>query len=115
MQHLKMTLEILRKNQLYAKRSKCHFGCREISYLGHLIYGQGVKANSKKLQSMKNWRLPNSIKALKAFLGLIGYYRRFIKGYGVIVGPLTRMLKKDQFQLSEESKQVFHKLKDVVT
>ncbi|XP_041011475.1 uncharacterized mitochondrial protein AtMg00860-like [Juglans microcarpa x Juglans regia] len=113
--HLQVTFEILRQHKLYAKRSKCHFGCKEIGYLGHLILAEGVRADPDKLLATKDGPLPKSLKGLKGFLGLTGYYRWFIKGYGGIASPLTQMLKKDAFKWSEEARMTFHKLKEAVT
>jgi hypothetical protein len=94
--HLKTTLEVLRAHQLFAKKCKCRFGCSEIDYLGHLISAERVKANRKKLKlsAMVEWPKPKSLKALRGFLGLIGYYRKFVRGYGSIAAPLTNLLKK---------------------
>lgn len=72
MRYLELTLEILRKHQLFAKRFKCQFGCREIVYLGHLISGQGVRADPKKLKAMFDRLRPRNLKALRGFLGLTG-------------------------------------------
>jgi hypothetical protein len=107
LQHLKLTLEILRGNQLFAKRSKCKFACSEIDYLGHIISAEGVKADSKKLSAMVEWPRPKSLKALRGFLGLTRYYRKFIKGYGSIAAPLTDLLKKNAFLWSEVAEQAF--------
>lgn len=74
--------------------SKCEFGKSEVAYLGHLIFGQGVRANPEKLKAMVEWPKPNSIKALRGFLGLTGYYRMFIKGYRVIIAFLIELFKK---------------------
>ena len=82
LQHLKIVLELLLQHQLYAKRSKCVFGCSEVKYLGHIISGQGVSTNLRKIATMVAWPSPTSIKALKGFLGLTNYYRKFIQNYG---------------------------------
>jgi len=77
-EHLRITLDLLRTNQLFAKRSKCRFGCREVEYLGHIISAEGVSADPGKIKAMGGWPFPTTIKALRGFLGLTGYYRKFI-------------------------------------
>lgn len=74
---------------------KCKFGVEEIEYLGYVILGSGMKANPSKIASMLEWPIPTSLKALGAFLGLTGYYRKFIRHYGIIAAPLTVLLKKN--------------------
>jgi hypothetical protein len=88
LKHLKVVLELLQHHRLYAKLSKCHFGCQEVEYLGHVISEDGVKANPNKIDAMLKWPVPKNPKALRGFLGLTGYYRKFVKGYGGIVAPL---------------------------
>lgn len=88
-EHLKEVFEILRTHQLYVKLSKCEFSSKQVEYLGHLISSEGVAADYQKIKSMLEWPRPASAKALRGFLGLTGYYRRFVKGYGVISKPLT--------------------------
>lgn len=105
--HLKTTLRILQDQQLYAKRSKCAFGLESIEYLGHIISGQGVAADSNKIKCMIDWPSPKTIKALRGFLGLTGYYRKFVKGYGVLSKPLTELLKKGKFQWTDETEIAF--------
>jgi hypothetical protein len=114
-QHLKLTLEVLRAHQLFAKRSKCKFGCSEIDYLGHLISAEGVKADGKKLVVMAEWPRPQSLKALRGFLGLTGYYRKFVKGYGSIAAPLTDLLKKNAFGWNTKAEEAFVALKEAMT
>jgi hypothetical protein len=92
--NLKITLKELRAHQLFAKKSMCRLGCSEIDYLGHLISAEGMKVDGKKLSAMVEWPKPKSLKALRGFLGLIRYYRKFIRGYEVIATPLIDLLKK---------------------
>ncbi|XP_042972766.1 uncharacterized protein LOC122304569 [Carya illinoinensis] len=113
--HLQLTFDILRANQLYAKLSKCAFACLEVAYLGHLISGQGVRADPEKIKAMLNWPPPQSLKALRGFLGLTGYYRRFVKGYEAITATLTNLLKKDSFTWDETAQAAFDKLKTAMS
>ena len=96
-QHLQLTLKVLRKNQLFSKRSKCKFGCSKIDYLGHLISAKRVKAYGNKLSAVVDWPRPKTLKALRGFLGLTGYYHKFVNGYGSITASLTDLLKKNAF------------------
>lgn len=100
LQHLQVTLNILRQHQLYARMSKCIFGSKEVEYLGHIISEQGVSIDPKKINAMVDWPTPGSVKVLRGFLGLTGYYRRFVKGYGQIRKPLTELFKKNAFSWS---------------
>ena len=81
LQHLRSVLELLQQHQLYAKKSKCAFGCSKVEYLRHIIFGQGVSIDPRKIAAMEAWLIPTSLKALKGVLGLTGYYRKFIKNY----------------------------------
>jgi hypothetical protein len=91
--HLRQVLRVLKTHQLYAKKSKCRFGVGVIDYLGHFISKQGVSTDPSKITTMSNWPTPSTIKCLMGFLGLTGYYRKFIRGYWVIVAPLTALLR----------------------
>jgi len=113
--HLQTVLQVLVQHHLFAKLSKCRFAESEIEYLGHLISQHGVRADPSKLDAMISWPLPRSIKALRGFLGLISYYRKFIRNYGLIAAPLTTLLKKNSFVWSSAATQAFEALKEVVT
>jgi hypothetical protein len=113
--HLDTVLGVLKTNCLYAKASKCRFGVLEIDYLGHLISSQGVRADPFKLDSMLQWPLLYSIKSLQGFLGLTGYYQKFIRGYGVIAAPLTALFKKNSFYWNPLATATLNKLKEAVT
>lgn len=113
--HLTLVMQLLEKHKLYAKKSKCAFGVSQVEYLGHIISGEGVKTDPKKIRSMIEWPQPKNLKALRGFLDLTGYYRRFIKGYRVIAKPLTQLLKKDAFKWNTEAEEAFNKLKLLMT
>ena len=111
LQHLRQALELLRQHTLYAKASKCSFGKPQVEYLGHIITIHGVSTDPKKVAAMEEWPVPRTIKELRGFLGLIGYYRRFVKNYGPLSKPLTNLLKKNSFGWNEEAQQAFNALK----
>ncbi|CAA0830191.1 Uncharacterized mitochondrial protein AtMg00860 [Striga hermonthica] len=114
-EHLRIVLQLLRDNTLYAKQSKCQFGDPTVEYLGHIISAEGVSTDPKKIQSMLLWPTPTTVKKLRGFLGLTGYYRRFIKGYGEISKPLTLLLRKNQFHWGKEADEAFSRLKKAMT
>ncbi|KAL0331636.1 UNVERIFIED_CONTAM: Transposon Ty3-G Gag-Pol polyprotein [Sesamum angustifolium] len=111
LQQLQLTLEVLRKNQLFAKRSKYDFGKQSVEYLGHIISVNGVATDPSKVECMKSWPLPKDVKGLRGFLGLTGYYRKFLKDYGTISRPLTELLKKDGFLWMDSAPAAFERLK----
>ncbi|XP_028208461.1 uncharacterized protein LOC114391685 [Glycine soja] len=91
--HLQQVLQLLLDNHFYAKLSKCNFGVCSVDYLGHIISGNGVQADLTKVQDILAWPTPKSLTALRAFLGLTGFYRRFVQHYATIAGPLQIYLK----------------------
>ncbi|XP_028788525.1 uncharacterized protein LOC114744523 [Neltuma alba] len=95
--------------------SKCSFGQRKIEYLGHIVSEKGVEMDGRKIQAIRQWPSPKNVTQLKGFLGLSGYYRRFIKGYANIADPLTRLLAKDAFKWDDQAQSAFERLKDVLT
>lgn len=102
--HLQAVFDIMKHHKLYAKGSKCAFGVLEVEYLGHFISAAGVAIDPKKIDDVKAWIIPTTVKQLRGFLGLAGYYRRFIRGFGVISRPLIIW--------HEEATTAFEKLKE---
>lgn len=111
---MKTVLEALRNNQLYAKKSKCTFTATKINYLGHVISRQGVEMDPAKIEAINNWPIPKNIKELRGFLGWIGYYIRFIKGYGILSKPLIELLKNNKFSWNENSTAAFQRLRSMM-
>lgn len=82
MNQLRKVLELLKEHKLLVNKKKCTFGQTRLEYLGHIIFEEGVKVDPEKLRVMKEWPIPKNLKEFRGFLGLTGYYRRFVKGYG---------------------------------
>ncbi|KAK2449583.1 hypothetical protein QL285_008768 [Trifolium repens] len=93
-EHLRIVLEILREKQLYAKFSKCEFWLSEVKFLGHAISQGGVSVDPSKVEAVLNWERPRNVSEVRSFLGLAGYYRRFILGFSELALPLTRLTRK---------------------
>jgi len=80
-EYQRLIMEQLRKEQLYAKLSKCEFWIREVQFLGHVVNEKGIHVDPSKIEAIKNWETPKSLTKVRKFLGLAGYYRRFIEGF----------------------------------
>ncbi|KAI3505152.1 hypothetical protein L1887_27074 [Cichorium endivia] len=93
--HLHEILELLRREKLYAKFSKCEFWLSEVQFLGHMICKDGVKVDPSKVEAVMNWEVPKSPTEIRSFLGLAGYYRRFIQDFSKIASPLTALTRKN--------------------
>lgn len=92
MQHLSQVLQILLDNKLVANRKKCYFACL-VESLGHII-SHGVAMDSAKIKCVLQWPVPKNVKGISGFLGLTGYYRKFMKGYSKLAKPLTDLTKR---------------------
>ena len=92
--HLRVLLETLRKEQLYAKLSKCEFLLNEVSFLGYIVSKEGIRVDPKKIEVVVEWKPPRNVTEVRSFLGLVGYYKRFVKGFSMIAAPMTKLLHK---------------------
>jgi hypothetical protein len=114
--HLHTVLQRLRDHQLYAKLSKCDFWLREIKFLGHTISQDGVSVDPKKVQEVMDWKPPTTLRQIRSFLGLAGYYRRFILDLSRIAKPMTELLKKGvKYEWSQKCEDAFHALRQHLT
>ncbi|KAG8477742.1 hypothetical protein CXB51_027589 [Gossypium anomalum] len=94
-QHLRIVLQTLREKQLYVKFSKCEFWLHEVGFLGHIVSTEGIQVDLSKASTVVNWKTPKNVTEVQTFLGLAGYYRRFVKNFSRIVWPMTRLLLND--------------------
>ncbi|PKI47002.1 hypothetical protein CRG98_032627 [Punica granatum] len=109
--HLRLVLQLLRDNHLVAKQSKCLFGQTQVGYLGHVISKQGLAVDPDKIITIQQWPQPQNVKGVRSFLGLASYYRRFIRRYAHVFGPLTNLLRKDAFCWNSVTQEAFETLK----
>ncbi|KAL0537464.1 hypothetical protein IC582_026442 [Cucumis melo] len=93
-EHFHQVLETLRANKLYAKFSKCEFWLRKVTFLGHVVSSEGVSVDPTKIEAVTNWPRPSTVSEIRSFLGLVGYYRRFVEDFSRIASPLTQLTRK---------------------
>ncbi|CAA7058315.1 unnamed protein product [Microthlaspi erraticum] len=114
--HLRLVLEKLREQKLFAKLSKCSFWQREMGFLGHIVSAEGVSVDPAKIEAIRDWPRPSSATEIRSFLGLAGYYRRFVKGFATMAQPMTKLTGKDvPFIWSAECEESFSQLKEMLT
>ncbi|GKD41563.1 putative reverse transcriptase domain-containing protein [Tanacetum coccineum] len=111
-EHLKAVLELLKKEKLYAKFSKCEFWIPKVQFLGHVIDSQGIHMDPAKIESIKDWESPKTPTEIRQFLGLVGYYRRFIEGFSKIAKSMTKLTQKGvKFDWGDKQEAAFQLLK----
>jgi len=115
-EHLRVVLTRLCEHQLYAKFSKCEFWLKKVPFLGHVLSEEGISVDLAKVQEVLDWKVPTSVHEVRSFLGLAGYYHRFILEFSKISKPMTRLLQKDEkFVWTPECEEAFHKLRTLLT
>jgi hypothetical protein len=115
-QHLRIVLTRLREHRLYAKFSKCAFWLEEIQFLGHVLSARGIAVDPSKVKDILEWKPPTIVHQVRSFLGLAGYYRRFIPDFSKLMKPITSLLKNDtKFNWSSKCNEAFEKLKVLLT
>jgi hypothetical protein len=111
-EHLRVVLEKLQDNQLYAKFSKCEFWIEKVPFLGHIISKGGISVDPAKVTMVVGWKISSSVKEVQSLLGLAGYYRCFIEGFSKIVKPMTSLLEKGkEFKWTHECQESFNQLR----
>jgi hypothetical protein len=115
-EHLRKVLQRLRDCQLYAKLSKCEFWISEVLFLGHIINQEGLAVDPKKVAGILDWKAPKDVRGIKSFIGMAGYYRRFIEGFSKIARPMTALLAtKVEFKWTPACQKSFESLKEKLT
>jgi ribonuclease HI len=115
-EHLRVVLQKHRENQLYAKLSKCEFWLKEVSFLGHIIFEGGISVDPRKVKDVLSWKTPQNISDIRSFLGLAGYYGRFIEGFSKISKPMTELLVKgNTIEWMPRHETIFQELKKRLT
>jgi hypothetical protein len=115
-EHLRLVLQKLRENQLYAKLNKCEFWLKEVSFLGQIISEGGISVDPSKVKDVLSWNTPQNVSDIRSFLGLAGYYRRFIEGFSKTSKPMTELLVKGYtFEWTPRRETSFQDLKKTLT
>ncbi|GMI77197.1 hypothetical protein HRI_001389000 [Hibiscus trionum] len=114
--HLRLVVKTLLDHRLYAKLSKCEFWIREVVFVGYVVSADGIRVDPKKIEAIVEWKQPKSVTEVRSFIGLAGYYRRFVEGFSKLAAPLTQLLQKSvQFEWTDSRQRAFEKLKEALT
>ena len=114
--HLRVVLQTLRDHQLYATFTKCEFWLTEVRFLGHVVSDLGVSVDPEKVEAVMSWERPKSVFKIRSFLGLAGYYRRFIEDFSRLAAPMTKLTRKEvKFEWNDSCERAFQELKRRLT
>ena len=114
-EHLRRLFSILRKNKLFARRSKCSIGATEVDFLGYKVTPEGVYMQKRLMDGIQDWPTPKSVQHVRQFLGLANFYRRFIKNYASIVQPISDLTRSKTFEWGLQQEEAFARLKNTIT
>ena len=115
-QYLVTTLRTLRRHQLYGKLDKSEFWLTKVNFLGHVVSKAGIEVDYSKVEAVNEWKRPTNVFEVRSFLGMAGYYRRFVEDFSRIVAPMTRLTRKGvKFEWNEECENAFQELKRKLT
>ena len=115
-EHLRLTLQLLREHQLYANLSKCGFYRDRIYYLGHIILEEGISMDPENIEAITNWPTPRNVTDVRFFMGLAGYYKRFIEGFSKFPHVITSLQRNGiKFEWTLRCEEIFHRLKNLLT
>ncbi|XP_020972935.1 uncharacterized protein LOC110269450 [Arachis ipaensis] len=115
-EHLRIVLQILKERKLYAKLSKCEFWKEEVKFLGHVVSKGGIAVDPSKVEAVMEWERPTMVTEVRSFLGLAGYYRRFIEEFSRIALPMTKLTRKEvPFVWTSKCEESFQNLKQKLT
>ena len=113
---MRIVLQFLRDHQLYAKLNKCEFWLTEVRFLGHVVSASGMSVDHGKVEAVMSWERPKSVFEIRSFLGLVGYYRRFIEDFSRLATPMTRLTRKEvKFDWDDRCEKAFQELKRRLT
>ena len=115
-EHLEIVLQTHKDHKLYAKFSKCEFSLDRVHFLGHVVSAEGIYVDPAKIEAVSNWKAPKSVTEVRSFLGLAGYYRRFVEGFARLAAPLTALTRKGKrYEWTEKCEESFKELKKRLT
>jgi len=115
-EHLRIVLQHLREHKLYAKFSNCEFWLKKVQFLGHVLSEDGISVDPSKIRDVLDWKTPETVPEIRSFLGLAGYYRRFVPDFSKIARPMTELLKKGvKFVWDDKCDQAFQTLRKLLT